>query len=73
MFNCNQNNHSYQKSIKYYLWLERQQTNNISIAISFGFQNFSEQSPLLNFSKKKSKILQILQLAICQLICNMHD
>jgi hypothetical protein len=32
MFNCNQNNHSYQKSIKYYLWLQRQQqTNTISI------------------------------------------
>jgi hypothetical protein len=44
MFNCNQNNHSYQKSIKYYLWLQRQQTNNISISISFGFQNFNENS-----------------------------
>jgi hypothetical protein len=45
MFNCNQNNHSFQKSIKYYLWLRRQQqTNNISISISFGFQNFSENS-----------------------------
>ena len=24
-------------------------------------------------TQKKSKILQILQLAICQLICNMYD
>ena len=55
MFNCNQNNHSYQKSIKYYLWLQRQQqTNNISIAISFGFQNFSENS--LSTCVKQNKV-----------------
>ena len=54
MFNCNQNNHSYQKSIKYYLWLQRQQTNNISIAISFGFQNFSENS--LSACVKQNKL-----------------
>jgi hypothetical protein len=28
---------------------------------------------IVKFHQKKSKILQILQLAICQLICNMHD
>ena len=44
MFNCNQNNHSYQKSIKYYLWLQRQQTNNISIAISFGFHRRTDNT-----------------------------
>ena len=55
MFNCNQDNHSYQKSIKYYLWLQRQQqTNNISIAISFGFQNFSENS--LSACVKQNKL-----------------
>ena len=55
MFNCNQNNHSYQKSIKYYLWLQRQQqTNNISISISFGFQNFSENS--LSACVKQNKL-----------------
>jgi hypothetical protein len=32
-----------------------------------------QQSPLLNFPQKKSKFLQILQLAICQLIYNMYD
>jgi hypothetical protein len=31
------------------------------------------QSPLLNFTQKNPKFLQILQLAICQLICNMYD
>ena len=50
----NQNNHSYQKSIKYYLWLQRRQTNNISIAISFGFQNFSENS--LSACVKQNKL-----------------
>ena len=54
MFNCNQNNHSYQKCIKYYLWLQRQQTNNISIAISFGFQNFSENK--LSACVKQNKL-----------------
>ena len=55
MFNCNQNNHSYQKNIKYYLWLQRQQqTNNISISISFGFQNFSENS--LSACVKQNKL-----------------
>jgi hypothetical protein len=55
MFNCNQNNHSYQKNIKYYLWLQRQQqTNNISISISFGFQNFSEDS--LSACVKQNKL-----------------
>jgi hypothetical protein len=29
--------------------------------------------PIAKFHTKKSKILQILQLAICQLICNMYD
>jgi len=45
MFNCNQNNHSYKKGIKYYLWLQRLdiQTNIISSSICFGFQNFSEK------------------------------
>ena len=28
---------------------------------------------IAKFHTKKSKILQILQLAICQLICNMYD
>ena len=28
---------------------------------------------IVKFPTKKSKILQILQLAICQLICNMSD
>ena len=55
MFNCNQNDHSYQKSIKYYLWLQRQQqTNNISISITFGFQNFSENS--LSACVKQNKL-----------------
>jgi len=57
MFNCNQNNHSYQKSIKYYLWLQRQQqTNNISISISLGFQfqKFSENS--LSACVKQNKL-----------------
>jgi hypothetical protein len=55
MFNCNQNNQSYQKSIKYYLWFQRQQqTNNISISISFGFQNFSENS--LSACVKQNKL-----------------
>ena len=31
------------------------------------------QSPLLNFTQKNPTFLQILQLAICQLICNMHN
>ena len=45
MFNCNQNYNSY-KNIKYQLWLQRLdiKTNNISISICLGFQNFSENS-----------------------------
>ena len=42
-------------NIKKYLWLQRQQqTNNISISISFGFQNFSEHS--LSACVKQNKL-----------------
>ena len=43
IFNCNQNYHKYKK---YQVWLQRLdiQTNNISISIYLGFQNFSENS-----------------------------
>jgi hypothetical protein len=40
--------------IIYFLWLQRQQTNNISIAISFGFQNFSENK--LSACVKQNKL-----------------
>ena len=45
MFNCNQNYHRYNK---YYVLIMASkldiQTNNISISITLGFQNFSENS-----------------------------
>jgi hypothetical protein len=44
MFNCNQNNNSYKKGIKYYLWPQRLDIQtNIAISTCFGFQNFSEK------------------------------
>jgi hypothetical protein len=49
------------------------------IMIWHNFQDFiyetasMKDSQCPQFHTKKSKILQILQLAICQLICNMYD
>jgi hypothetical protein len=46
---------------------------NLQCAVCYCNDHIKTKFAIAKFHTKKSKILQILQLAICQLICNMYD